>query len=217
MVVRHNIHVHTFVYTGMDVTFNHQALANDTEHRIAETIAREQGRLRSFIRRRIADASDADDVLQDVFEEFITAYRLPDSIEQAGAWLFRVARNRIIDRFRKKREVTLPLVDQQDEGAGGLWLDEVLPDPEAEPEAVYARSQVLAAIGEALAELPVEQRDVFIAHELDGQSFADMAAATGLSINTLLSRKRYALVSLRTRLRALNLDPQSQPSGDHNE
>ena len=217
MAVRHNIRVHPFVYTGMDVTFNHQALANDTEQRIAETIARERGRLRSFIHRRIADESDADDVLQDVFEEFITAYRLPESIEQAGAWLFRVARNRIIDRFRKKREATLPLIDQQDEDSGGLWLDQLLPDPEANPEAVYARSQVLAAIGDALAELPVEQRDVFIAHELDGQSFADMAAATGLSINTLLSRKRYAVLSLRTRLRALNLDPQSQPSGEHNE
>lgn len=202
----------------MDITCNDQAVVSDKEQRIADTIARERGRLRSFIRRRIANASEADDVLQDVFEEFITAYRLPERIEQAGAWLFRVARNRIIDRFRKKRDEPLPLSDWQVDAANeGLWLDHVLPDPHADPEAAYERSQLLEVIGDALADLPPEQREVFIAYELDGQSFADMATATGISINALLSRKRYAMLHLRTQLRALNLDPHFEPSGEPHE
>ena len=197
----------------MDIACNEQAVARDREQRIADTIASERVRLQSFIRRRIADTSEAEDVLQDVFEAFITAYRLPEPIEQAGAWLFRVARNRIIDRFRKKREEPLPLTlsDTHDEATDALWLDQMLPDPDADPEAAFERNQVLEEIGDALAELPLEQRDVFIAHELDGQSFADMAAATGISVNTLLSRKRYAVLNLRTRLRHLNLDPNPDP------
>ena len=201
----------------MDIACPDQAVARDREQRIADTIASERVRLQSFIRRRIADTSEAEDVLQDVFEAFITAYRLPEPIEQAGAWLFRVARNRIIDRFRKKREEPLPLpfADTQDEAPDALWLDRMLPDPHADPEAAFERNRVLEMIGDALAELPPEQREVFIAHELDGQSFADMAAATGISVNTLLSRKRYAVRNLRTRLRHLNLDLDPNPHPHH--
>jgi RNA polymerase sigma factor (sigma-70 family) len=155
----------------------------------------------NFIRRRVPDASEAEDILQDVFYEFVAAYRLPQPIEQAGAWLYRVARNRIIDRFRKKKEMPLPeLSDQADEGT---WLDEVLPSADAGPEAAYARAVLLDELSAALAELPKEQRAVFIAHELDGRSFKELAAESGVGLNTLLARKRYAVLHLRARLQTL--------------
>jgi RNA polymerase sigma factor (sigma-70 family) len=125
---------------------------------------------------------------------------LPDPIEQVGAWLFRVARNRIIDRFRKKKEEPLPDFGEDDDGA---WLEQMLPSDDAGPEASYARTVLLDALQSALDELPEEQRDVFIAHELDGLSFKEMSAETGLSVNTLLSRKRYAVLHLRTRLQTI--------------
>jgi RNA polymerase sigma factor (sigma-70 family) len=128
-------------------------------------------------------------------------YRLPEPIEQVGAWLFRVARNRIIDRFRKKREVALP--EMTGDGEDQCWLEEVLPSPEAGPEAAYARSVLLEEIHAALAELPKEQRDVFIAHELDGLSFKELAAESGAGVNTLLARKRYAVLHLRARLQTI--------------
>ncbi|MGA8863672.1 MAG: sigma-70 family RNA polymerase sigma factor [Gallionella sp.] len=169
--------------------------------RIAETVSRERGRLKNFIRRRVPDASEAEDILQDVFYEFVAAYRLPEPIEQVGAWLFRVARNRIIDRFRKKREEQLPELSGEDDQ--GNWLDEVLPSADAGPEALYARSVLLAELAAALEELPGEQRAVFIAHELDGRSFKELAAEAGVAVNTLLARKRYAVLHLRARLQAL--------------
>ena len=185
----------------MDTTLIPNALMTEQDKRITETISRERGRLRNFIRRRVPDANEAEDILQDVFFEYVENYRLPEPIEQVGAWLFRVARNRIIDRFRKKREVQLPEVP---DGEGDeYWLEEVLPSPDAGPEAAYARSVLLEELYAALEELPKEQRDVFIAHELDGRSFKELAEASGVSMNTLLARKRYAVLHLRARLQSI--------------
>ncbi|MCP3707320.1 sigma-70 family RNA polymerase sigma factor [Paraburkholderia sp. CNPSo 3274] len=169
------------------------------DREIADTVARERPRLRNFIRRRVIDQDEAEDILQDVFEELVQAWRLPDPIEQVGAWLFRVARNRIVDRFRKRREVSL-IEPQEDEGE--YRLDLALPSPDAGPEAAYERAAMLDALRAALDELPVSQREVFIAHELDGRSFKELAAASGVGVNTLLARKRYAVLHLRERLRA---------------
>lgn len=168
------------------------------------TIARERGRLASFIRRRVADPAEAEDILQDVFSELIEAYRLPEPIEQAGAWLVRVARHRIIDRFRKKRELPLPqLIESTNDDETDYWMEEVLPDPGRGPEAAYARAMLLEAITLALNELPAWQRDVFIAHELDGLSFKEMSAQSGENINTLHGWKRLAVLHLRARLQSL--------------
>lgn len=186
---------------GMDTTLTADTLMAEQDKRITETITRERGRLRNFIRRRVPDANEAEDILQDVFFEYVEAYRLPEPIEQVGAWLFRVARNRIIDRFRKKREVQLP--DAPDGMDDELWLEEVLPSPEAGPEAEYARRVLLEELTAALGELPKEQRDVFIAHELEGRSFKELATESGVSMNTLLARKRYAVLHLRTRLQII--------------
>jgi RNA polymerase sigma factor (sigma-70 family) len=185
----------------MDTTLTANALMAEQDKRITETISQERGRLRNFIRRRVPDANEAEDILQDVFFEYVEAYRLPEPIEQVGAWLFRVARNRIIDRFRKKREVQLPEIsgDEGDEH----WLDEVLPSPDGGPEAAYARRVLLEELLAALAELPKEQRDVFIAHELDGRSFKELAVESGVAMNTLLARKRYAVLHLRERLQTI--------------
>ncbi len=185
----------------METTLTANALMAEQDKRITETISQERGRLRNFIRRRVPDANEAEDILQDVFFEYIEAYRLPEPIEQVGAWLFRVARNRIIDRFRKKREVALPEVASEDEG--GHWLEDVLPSADAGPEAAYARSVLLEELFAALEELPAEQRDVFIAHELDGRSFKEMAAEKKVAMNTLLARKRYAVLHLRARLQTI--------------
>lgn len=176
-------------------------MAEEQDRRISETIVREQARLRNFIRRRVADRSDAEDILQDVFSEFVEAYRLMKPIEQAGAWLFRVARNRIIDSFRKKKPEAL--ADQRTQLADGesLVLEELLPSPEAGPEMAYARTILLEELEDALDELPREQREVFIAHEIEGRSFKELAAESGHSVNTLLSRKHYAVMYLRERLR----------------
>ena len=185
----------------MDTTLTCDTLRAEKDKRIAETGTRERGRLGNFIRRRVSDASEAEDILQDVFYEFVAAYRLPEPIEQVGAWLFRVARNRIIDGFRKKREESLPEV--AGEADEGTWLDEVLPSADAGPEAAYARAVLLEEVCAALDELPKEQRAVFIAHELDGRSFKELAAESGVGINTLLARKRYAVMHLRARLQII--------------
>jgi RNA polymerase sigma factor (sigma-70 family) len=185
----------------MDTTLTPTALMAEQDKRIAETVTRERGRLRNFIRRRVSDVNEAEDILQDVFFEFAAAYRLPEPIEQVGAWLFRVARNRIIDRFRKKKEEPLP--EAWGGADGESWLEEVLPSPEAGPEAAYARSVLMEEVFAALAELPIKQREVFIAHELDGRSFKELAAESGVGVNTLLARKRYAVLHLRTRLQAI--------------
>lgn len=173
----------------------------DHEQDITATVRRESGRLGAFIRHRVADPTDAEDVLQDVLEEFVEAYRLPSAIEQVSAWLFQVARNRIVDRFRKKREE--PLVDSGDPDDTDMRLDLALPDPDGGPEAAYARSVLLGTLQQALDDLPANQREVFVAHELDGLSFKEMATQTGVPLNTLLARKRYAVLYLRSRLQPI--------------
>jgi RNA polymerase sigma factor (sigma-70 family) len=177
-------------------------LSLEQDQRISEAIAREQSRLRTFIRRRVPDPGDAEDILQDVFYELVSAYRLMQPVEQVGAWLFRVARNRIIDLFRKKKlhAVSNDAITKDGEA---LLLDDLLPSPDAGPEALFARSVLMDELDAALDELPAQQRDVFIAHEIEGRSFKELAAETGLSVNTLLSRKHYAVLHLRRRLQAI--------------
>jgi RNA polymerase sigma factor (sigma-70 family) len=171
---------------------------------ILAAIAREQSRLRNFIRKQVVDESDAEDILQEVFYELVQAYRLMRPVEQVGAWLFRVARNRITDLFRKRSAEPLRAnTIKEAEDGEQLWLEDLLPSHDARPEAAYARGVLLEELDAALDELPEEQREVFIAHEFEGRSFLDLAAATGLSVNTLLSRKHYAVLYLRRRLRAI--------------
>jgi len=175
----------------------------DQDKQITEVVARERNRLRSFIRRRVSDPGDVDDILQEVFYELVEAARLLQPVEQVGAWLFRVARNRIIDRFRKARS-TPAAQDHSTVGDDEVRsLEELLPSREDGPEALYARRVLLEELDAALGELPAAQRDVFLAHELEGRSFRELAQETGLSINTLLARKRYAVLHLRRRLRAI--------------
>jgi RNA polymerase sigma factor (sigma-70 family) len=167
---------------------------------IADVVLRERTRLQGFIRRRVPIAADAEDILQDVWYEFARACSLPEPIEQVGAWLFRVARNRIIDRGRKKREEAL--TDDAQDDSDGYYLDQALPALDSGPEAAYARSRLLEAMSVALDELPAQERDVFIAHELDGQSFKALAEETGVNVNTLLGWKRRAVLHLRNRLQS---------------
>ena len=168
---------------------------------ISAAVRREGGRLRNFIRRRVLDAAEAEDILQEVLYELVAAHRLMQPIEQAGAWLMRVARNRIIDRFRKKRAEPFSnstlLVDDDEEGGA---LEDLLPSIEPGPEGEVIRQVLLEQVEEALDYLPPEQREVFIAHELEGASFKDLSARWGVSVNTLLSRKRYAILALREQL-----------------
>jgi RNA polymerase sigma factor (sigma-70 family) len=171
----------------------------DKDSEISAVVVRERSRLGNFIRRRIGNPEEAEDILQDVFYEFVEEYRLPESIEQASAWLFRVARNRIVDRFRKKKEVPMSETGDEEE----YRLDLALPSPDAGPEAEYARAVLLDALREALDELPEAQREVFVEHELEGRSFKEMAAQSGVAINTLLARKRYAVLHLREKLQAV--------------
>jgi RNA polymerase sigma factor (sigma-70 family) len=187
----------------MEAATSPERMALEQDRRISEVVERERSRLRSFIRRRVRDPLDAEDVLQDVFYELVEANRLLMPIEHVTGWLFRVARNRITDLFRKKRPESLrdgAVVGEDDEM---LTLEDLLPSPDAGPDALYARSVLLDELERAVAELPEEQRQVFVAHELEGRSFREMAADTGLSVNTLLSRKRYAVLRLRERLRRL--------------
>jgi RNA polymerase sigma factor (sigma-70 family) len=171
-------------------------MAIEQDLRISEVVRREQSRLRNFIRRRVADRSDAEDILQDVFYELVEATRLLMPIEHVSGWLFRVARNRITDLFRQKKPESFR---ETADDEGPRWED-LLPSPEAGPEALYARNVILDELELALEELPEEQRAVFVAHELDGRSFKEMAEESGVSVNTLLSRKRYAVLHLRERL-----------------
>jgi RNA polymerase sigma factor (sigma-70 family) len=171
--------------------------------RISEVVQRERSRLRNFIRRRVADPGDAEDILQDVFYELVEANRLLMPIDHVTGWLFRVARNRIIDLFRKKRQERLSDRAVAFEDDELLRIEDLLPSPDAGPEALHARHVLLEELELALEELPEEQREVFVAHELEGRSFKDLAAETGLSMNTLLSRKRYAVLHLREHLREI--------------
>ena len=179
-------------------------MSAEAERQISDEIVRERPRLRGFIRKWVRDDADVEDILQEVFFELFESYRLAQQAEQVGAWLFRVARNRITDRFRKQRTealYTAPPADVDEEAR--FDLEAVLPSAEAGPEAAYLRSWMVEEIDAALAELPPEQQDVFMAHELEGKSFKKLAAETGVSVNTLLSRKRYAVKHLRKRLQAI--------------
>jgi RNA polymerase sigma factor (sigma-70 family) len=175
----------------------------EQDQRISEVVKREQSRLRNFIRRRVPDPRDAEDILQDVFYKLVEANRLLMPIEHVTGWLFRVARNRITDLFRKKRPESFSEAAVADEDGELLQLEELLPSPDAGPEALYARHLLLEELESAVDELPQEQRAVFVAHELAGRSFKEMAAETGVSVNTLLSRKRYAVLHLRERLQSI--------------
>jgi RNA polymerase sigma factor (sigma-70 family) len=187
----------------MDAALNPLLTRSAQDREISATVRRERGRLLAFIRRRVLDATEAEDVLQEALYELVAAHRLMQPVEQAGAWLMRVARNRIIDRFRKKKPELL--ADQgveldEDEDVGGL--EDLLPSPDDGPEAAAIRELMLARIETALAELPREQREVFVAQELEGASFKELAGKWNVGVNTLLSRKRYAILHLRERLQA---------------
>src|SRR5438552_14660182 len=175
-------------------------LMTEQDRRISEIVADQRSRLRNFIRRRVPDPSDAEDIVQEVFYELVEANRLLMPIEHVTGWLFRVARNRITDLFRKKRPETFSDAAVEDEDGELLHVEDLLPSPDAGPEALYVRNVLLAALELALDELPEEQRMGFVAHELEGRSFKEMAAETGVSVNTLLSRERYAVLHLRERL-----------------
>jgi RNA polymerase sigma factor (sigma-70 family) len=178
-------------------------MTREQDRQISEAVEQQGFRLRNFIRRRVADPGDVEDILQEVFFELVEAYRLMKPVEIAGAWLFQVARNRIIDRFRKKKpEPLADLTFPSDEGEM-LSVEEFLPSIDAGPEAAYIRTVLIEELEAALDELPDEQRQVFIAHEIEGKSFKHMAEESGVSINTLLSRKRYAVLHLRTRLQSV--------------
>src|SRR6516225_1332752 len=176
----------------------------EQDPRISEAISRDESRLREFIRRRVSEPGDAEDILQDVFYELVEAYRMMKPVEQVTAWLFRIARNRIIDLFRKRRFEGLgtgPVTLSED--GEPLLLTDLLPSRDEGPEAAYARTVLLEELDEAVEELSEEQREVFMAHEIQGYSFKEIAEQTGISVNTLLSRKHYAVLHLRQRLRAI--------------
>jgi RNA polymerase sigma factor (sigma-70 family) len=174
---------------------------------LADTFVRERTRLRSFIRRRVVDPSDAEDILQDVFYQLVETERMVRPVEQVGAWLFRVARNRITDLLRRKRtrgiELSIGESSDANEEFSEAPIEDLLPSLEAGPEAAYARQLLLEELDDALDELPEEQRSVFVAHELEGRSFKELAAESGVGVNTLLSRKRYATLHLRRRLQVI--------------
>jgi RNA polymerase sigma factor (sigma-70 family) len=186
----------------MDAALTDRLTASAQDREIASTVQRERGRLLAFIRRRTADAAEAEDVLQDALYELVLAYRMMRPVEQAGAWLTRVARNRIVDRFRRKSRERLtgpPATDGEEHDEA---FEDLLPEADGGAESSVIRELLLEEIEAALEELPHEQREVFVAHELDGLSFRELSARSGVSVNTLLSRKRYAVLHLQRRLRA---------------
>jgi len=180
------------------------ASMTEKDREITEIVAEERSRLRNFIRRRVPDPADAEDIVQEVFSELVEANRLLMPIDHVTGWLFRVARNRITDLFRRTKPETFSDREVEGEDDDVLRIEDLLPSPEAGPEALYARRVLLQELEAALAELPAEQRSVFIAHELEGRSFKELAAESGVNVNTLLSRKRYAVLHLRTRLQNIH-------------
>jgi RNA polymerase sigma factor (sigma-70 family) len=184
----------------MDVAISKRLPMTEQDERITEAIARNEPRLRNFIRRRVGDRSEAEDILQDVFYQLVEANRMLMPIDHVAGWLFRVARNRIVDLFRKKRPENFSDIAVINEDEEMLQIEDLLPSPDAGPEALYARNVLLEELEAAIDELPEEQREVFMAHELEGRSFKEIAAKTGVNLNTLLARKRYAVLHLRERL-----------------
>src|SRR5258706_3468458 len=185
------------------VAVSARVMAASQDDRLVKAFEREHRRLRTFIRRRVADIDEAEDILQDVFYELVRAERLVEPIEEMGAWLFRVARNRIIDLFRKKKPEAPIAQTAVDEDGEMSLLEDLLPSADAGPDAAYARSILVDELAAALEELPIEQRDVFVAHEIDGRSFKELAAETGVRVNTLFARKHSAVRRLRKRLQAI--------------
>jgi RNA polymerase sigma factor (sigma-70 family) len=179
-------------------------LMTEQDRQISEVVAEERSRLRNFIRKRVPNEADVEDLLQEIFYELVEANRLLMPIEHVTAWLFRVARNRITDLFRKKRPENFSDAAVEDEDGELLRIEDLLPSPDAGPEALYVRSVLLEELEFALGELPDEQREVFVAHELEGRSFKELSAESGVSVNTLLSRKRYAVLHLRERLQNIH-------------
>lgn len=175
----------------------------EQDRQISQVVAEQRLRLRNFIRRRVPDPRDVEDIVQEVFYELVEANRLLMPIEHVTGWLFRVARNRITDLFRKKKPVPFSVAALEDEDGGLRRIEDLLPSPDAGPEALYFRNVLLDELELALEELPDEQREVFVAHELEGRSFKELSAETGSNINTLLARKRYAVLHLRQRLRSI--------------
>lgn len=182
------------------------AMSSEQNREISEAVEQQQTRLRNFVSSRVPDPSDVEDILQDVFFELVEAYRLTKPIQTLSGWLFQVARNRITDRFRKKKTEAVTEFSAVEEDGDTLTIEDLLPSPDAGPEAAYARSVLVEELTDALAELPEQQRAVFIAHEIEGRSYAELAAETGESVNTLLSRKRYAVLRLRERLENIYRD-----------
>ena len=210
MAPGHNIRVMSSVITRMRQALGAGWMTADQERRLSQDMAREAPRLRNFIRSRVADAADVEDILQDVFFELAESYRAVQPVEQVGAWLFRVARNRIVDLFRKKKPEALE--EAIDVPVDEAAIEDLLPSADAGPEAAFARRVLLEELEAALAELPPEQREVFVAHELEGATFKELAARTGVGVNTLLARKRYAVLFLRERLREIH-DEFMEPGG----
>jgi RNA polymerase sigma factor (sigma-70 family) len=175
----------------------------EQDQRISEVVEREGSRLRRFIRRRIPDPTDAEDVLQDVFTRLVEANRLLMPIDHLTGWLFQVARNRIADLLRERRPERLGDPASAGEEGEHLRIEDLLPSPDAGPEALYVRNGMLEELALAVGKLPKEQREVFVAHEVEGRSFKEIAAETGVGVNTLLSRKHRAVQHLRERLRSL--------------
>ena len=175
----------------------------EQDQRISEVVKREQSRLRNFIRRRVPNPADVEDILQEVFYELVEANRLLMPIDHVAGWLFRVARNRITDLFRRKKPESFSNARVADEDGDVLRVEDLLPSPDAGPEALYVRGVLLEELELALDELPDEQREAFIAHEIEGRSFKELSAASGVNINTLLARKRYAVLHLRERLQSI--------------
>ncbi|HSE38369.1 MAG TPA: RNA polymerase sigma factor [Blastocatellia bacterium] len=176
---------------------------NEQDRKISDIVAEERSRLRNFIRRRVPDPSDVEDILQEVFYKLVEANRLLMPIDHVTGWLFRVARNRITDLFRKRREETISESVVEDRDGEALRIEDLLPSPDDGPEALYVRSVLLDELELALDELPYEQREVFVAHELEGRSFKELSAESGVNVNTLLSRKHYAVLHLRQRLQSI--------------
>jgi len=199
----------------MNQTSNATRAMTEQNRQISAIFAEQRSRLRNFIRRRVPDPRDAEDILQDAFYKLVEANRLLMPIDHVTSWLFRVARNRITDLFRKKEPDTFSHASVADEDGELLQIEDLLPSPDGGPEALYVRNALLDQLELALDELPEEQREVFVAHELDGRSFKELAAATGVSVNTLLSRKRYAVLHLRERLQSISAPHEVQQPPRH--
>ena len=175
--------------------------------KIMQTFGKESKRLLNFIKQRVPTNEDAEDILQDVMYEFVNTFRVMKPVEQVASWLFTVARNRITDFYRKKRPSLLEdfTISAKDDGET-LSLADMLPANDGSPEAKMMSDLIMTNITESLKKLPTEQRDVFIMHELEDKSFQEIADITGANINTLLSRKRYAVMFLREELQGLYID-----------